>query len=62
MSIVELWRRLTLLHMNSMELHSQRQLMHSWSQWSRFKHSLFVSEDVQSKSAEGDTEGSANGS
>ena len=59
MSIMELWRRLTLLHMNSMELHSQRQFMKSWSAWSKFKHSLFVYED---KSREADTEGSANGS
>ena len=44
MSILELWRRLTLLHMNSMELHSQRQFMKSWSEWSKFKHSLIVIE------------------
>jgi len=48
--------------MTQMELVSQRQLMQSWSAWSKFKHSLFVYEDVKSKSAEGDSEGSANGS
>jgi len=53
MSILELWRRLTLLHMNSMELHSQRQFMKSWSAWTKFKHSLFVYED---KSREADSE------
>ena len=47
--------------MTQMELHSQRQLMQSWSAWSRFKHSLFVYEDVD-KSREAESEGSANGS
>ena len=61
MSIMELWRRLTLLHMNSVELHSQRQFMKSWSAWSKFKHSLFVYEDVD-KSREAESESSANGS
>ena len=50
MSIMELWRRLTLLHMNSMELHSQRQVMKSWSAWTKFKHSLFVLETKQDPS------------
>ena len=57
--MIELWRRLMLQWMTQMEMHSQRQFMVSWSQWTKFKHSLFVSED---KSAEGDSEGSANGS
>ena len=57
--MIELWRRLTLQWMTQMELHSQRQLMQSWSAWTKFKHSLFVYED---KSREADTEGSANGS
>ena len=48
--------------MTQMEIHSQRQLMQSWSQWTKFKHSLFVYEDVKSKSAEGDTESLHNGS
>ena len=59
--MIELWRRLMLQWMTQMETHSQRQLMQSWSAWSRFKHSLFVYEDVD-KSREADTEGSANGS
>ena len=57
--MIELWRRLMLQWMNQCELHSQRQFMQGWAQWSKFKHSLFVYED---KSAEGDSEGSANGS
>ena len=60
--MIELWRKLMIQWMTQMETHSQRQLMQSWSAWSKFKHSLFVYEDVKSKSAEGDTEGSANGS
>ena len=59
--MIELWRRLTLQWMTQMEIHSQRQLMASWSAWTKFKHSLFVYEDV-SKSREADSEGSANGS
>ena len=47
--------------MTQMELVSQRQLMQSWSQWSKFKHSLFVPEDVE-PSREADVESSANGS
>ena len=54
--MIELWRRLTLQWMTQMELHSQRQLMASWSAWTKFKHSLFVYEDV-SKSRETDAEG-----
>jgi hypothetical protein len=51
--MIELWRRLTLQWMTQMELHSQRQLMQSWSAWTKFKHSLFVYED---KSREADSE------
>ena len=59
--MIELWRRLMLQWMTQMEIHSQRQLMQSWSQWTKFKHSLFVYEDVD-KSREAESESSANGS
>ena len=59
--MIELWRKLMLQWMTQVEMVSQRQLMQSWSQWTRFKHSLVVREDVE-PSREADVESSANGS